>query len=303
MKNVNYSIVALAALGQKILVINPEDGSSKVLVETPGKAPDGIVVDNTNGYIYATNMGTLTGGETFYNNDGSIERINIDGSNHKIIIPVGHIVTPKQLTLDQKNGRIYWCDREGMRVMSSKLDGSDIKTLVEAGKGDEQREDANRHCVGIAVDPDAGYFYWTQKGPAKGGTGRLFRARIEMPQGKNETNRDDIELLYENLPEPIDLELDLANGYMYWTDRGEESLGGNTLNRAKLENIGKSKIEIIGTGHKEVIGLAIAPDHNSVFTADLGGHIRQFDLVTGRQKTVFQGEKNLLLTGIAILIN
>ncbi|MDC8099736.1 hypothetical protein [Chryseobacterium rhizosphaerae] len=59
MKNTNYSILALAALGQKILKINPETGSAEILINTPGKSPDGIVVDNVYGHIYATNMGDL----------------------------------------------------------------------------------------------------------------------------------------------------------------------------------------------------------------------------------------------------
>jgi len=301
MKNNNYSILALAALAQKILTINPNTGIAKVLMSMPGKTPDGIVIDNLNRQIYVTNMGVSTDGESFYNSDGSIERIDLDGSNHKTLVSQGETVTPKQLTLDRKNHRIYWCDREGMRVMSVKLDGSDITTHVERGKGKDDMKDENRHCVGIAVDPDSGYFYWTQKGPAKGGNGRIFRAKLEMRKGESADNRSDIELLYEKLPECIDLELDFVNGYLYWTDRGAETLGGNTLNRAKLENIGKSKIEIIGTGHKEAIGLAIAPDHNSVFTADLGGHIRQFDVHTGEEKIVYDGGKENLLTGIAIL--
>lgn len=301
MKDTNYSILVLAAIGQKILKIDPETGSVKVFLNTPGKSPDGIVVDNVHKYIYVTNMGVPTGGQTLRNDDGSIERIDLDGSNHTIIIPIGITTTPKQLTLDRKNNRMYWCDREGMRVMSSKLDGSDVITHVQRGKGKKDMEDENRHCVGIAVDPDVGYIYWTQKGPSKGGNGRIFRAKIEIPKGESADNRTDIELLYGNLPECIDLELDSVNGYLYWTDRGLESLGGNTLNRAKLENIGKSKIEIIGTGHQEAIGLAIAPDHQSVFTADLGGHLRQFDVQTKKQKMIYEGGKDLLLTGITIL--
>lgn len=301
MENTNYSIIVLAAMAQKILKINPKNGSAEELVKTTGKSPDGLAIDNVKGYIYVTNMGVPTGGETLYNNDGSIERIDLDGSNHKVIIPVGNTVTPKQVTLDKVNHRLYWCDREGMRVMSANTDGSDIQTLVVAGKGEKDLMNANKHCVGIAVDPYRGYFYWTQKGPAKGGSGRIFRANIEMPKGKTASNRNDIELLYENLPEPIDLELDFVNGYLYWTDRGQESMGGNTLNRAKLENIGESKVEIIGAGHKEAIGLTLSPDHKSVYTADLKGHIRQFDLQTGSQKIIYQGDEKLLLTGIAIL--
>jgi hypothetical protein len=37
----------------------------------------------------------------------------------------------------------------------------------------------------------------------------------------------------KGLPEPIDLELDLYNHMLYWTDRGDPPRG-NTVNRANL---------------------------------------------------------------------
>ena len=43
-----------------------------------------------------------------------------------------------------------------------------------------------------------------------------------------------IELLFDGLPEPIDLELDLANRALYWTDRGDPPRG-NTVNRAAID--------------------------------------------------------------------
>jgi len=54
----------------------------------------------------------------------------------------GGTFTPKQLKLDRKNGKLYWSDREGMRVMRSNLDGSRIETLIETGQGDHARLDA-----------------------------------------------------------------------------------------------------------------------------------------------------------------
>jgi hypothetical protein len=32
--------------------------------------------------------------------------------------------------LDKDGGKLYWCDREGMRVMRANLDGSQVETLV-----------------------------------------------------------------------------------------------------------------------------------------------------------------------------
>jgi DNA-binding beta-propeller fold protein YncE len=101
--------------------------------------PDGIVVDAKAGHIYWTNMGSSPGV-----NDGSIERVDIEGKNRKVIVPRGITFTPKQIILDKKGGKLYWCDREGMRVMRCNLDGSHLETLIEAGRGEAEspRSDA-----------------------------------------------------------------------------------------------------------------------------------------------------------------
>jgi hypothetical protein len=91
-----------------------------------------------------------------------------------MILPSGKIHTPKQLTIDRTRRKLYICDREGMRVFRCNFDGSDLEVLVQAGdwKNGVDVKDKNRHCVGVAVHAD--YIYWTQKGPSKGGTGRIF---------------------------------------------------------------------------------------------------------------------------------
>src|SRR5215467_10325654 len=153
------------------------DGSDKKVIVSGCRTPDGIVVDVEAGHIYWTDMGIPNV------NDGSIERANIDGQNRTMIVPPGGTFTPKQLHLDSKNGKLYWSDREGMRVMRSNLDGSKIETLVQNGQGDEDRRDQMKWCVGITVDVGREQFYWTQKGPDDAGKGRIFRASTEIPNG------------------------------------------------------------------------------------------------------------------------
>ena len=155
--------------------------------------------------------------------------------NRVTIIGEGKTFTPKQLHLEKKSGKLYWCDREGMRVMRANLDGSNIETLVDTSKGDARPgTDLTKWCVGITVDPDRGQIYWTQKGPDNAGKGRIFRAKIDIPKGETAANRTDIEVLFDGLPEPIDLELDLKNRLLYWTDRGDPPRG-NTVNRASMD--------------------------------------------------------------------
>ena len=114
------------------------DGTDKKTIVTDCRLPDGIAVDVQAGHIYWTNMGVPS------LNDGSIERVDLDGKNRKVIVPQGATFTPKQIHLDKENGKLYWCDREGMRVMRVNLDGSQIETLVETGRGDDDRRDANK---------------------------------------------------------------------------------------------------------------------------------------------------------------
>src|SRR6202140_395116 len=152
-------LFVLELSGGRIHSMSP-DGSDRNVIVTHCRLPDGIAVDVEAGQIYWTNMGSSPS-----TNDGSIERADIDGKNRKVIVPPGGTFTPKQIQLDQRAGKLYWCDREGMRVMRCNLDGSQIETLVEAGRGDVDRRDQTRWCVGITIDPKAKQIYWTQKGP------------------------------------------------------------------------------------------------------------------------------------------
>src|SRR5271168_3229340 len=141
-------------------------------------------------------------------NEGSILRSDLDGRHMTTIVPPGGTFTPKQIQIDKVNGKLYWSDREGMRVMRANLDGSNIETLVDTSQGDSRPgADSTKWCVGIAVDAEGSNVYWTQKGDDNAGQGRIFRANIEIPVGRTPANRKDIELLYDNLPEPIDLDL------------------------------------------------------------------------------------------------
>jgi len=282
----------LDASGGRIVSVNPDGSDKKVIVTAAGPIPDGIVVDAGADHIYWTNMGDPS------KNDGSIERVDLDGKDRTTIIPKGATFTPKQLHLEKKSGKLYWCDREGMRVMRSNLDGSKIETLVDTSGGDPRPgPDATKWCVGITVDPERGKVYWTQKGPTKGGTGRIFRANIEMPKGETAANRSDIELLFRDLPEPIDLELDLENRVLYWTDRGDPPRG-NTVNRASMDTKpGQATPEILVTHLMEGIGIALNVKASQMFFTDLAGDVSTARLDGSDKKVVLAVQGNV--TGIA----
>jgi hypothetical protein len=266
------------------------DGSDRKVVVADCRLPDGIAIDLEAGHIYWTNMGLSVA-----TNDGSIERADLDGGNRRIIVPIGGAHTPKQLQLDKKNGKLYWCDREGMRVMRANLDGSLIETLVETGRGDADRRDQTRWCVGITIDPARKQIYWTQKGPDNGEEGRLLRAGIEIPKGETAANRSDIEVFFDRLPEPIDLELDLKNRLLYWTDRGDPPRG-NTVNRASIDAKPNAP-EILITHLMEGIGIALDVPRDRMFVTDFAGSIYSARLDGTGERNFLYAQGNL--TGIA----
>ena len=279
--------------GGRVLSANPDGSDFKAIVHEGRKFPDGLAVDAAAGHIYWTNMGN------FKKNDGCIFRSDLDGKNMITIVPPGGTFTPKQIHIEKKSGKLYWSDREGMRVMRANLDGSKVETLVDTSHGDPRPgPDARKWCVGIAVDSEGGKVYWGQKGPDNAGVGRISRANIEIPQGEGPANRTDIELLYENLPEPIDLDLDLANRTLYWTDRGDPPRG-NTVNRAPMDPLPGNPKEpkILFTHLEEGIGLALDLKGGRMFITDFAGSLRSANLDGSNEKTLLFAEGNL--TGIA----
>src|SRR5216684_3569630 len=233
---------------------------------------------------------------------GRILTSNPDGSDLKTIVTEGRRL-PDGIVVDIARGHIYWTNMGNPKandgtIDRADLDGSNIETLVETGHGDADRLDARNWCVGIAVDVSGGKFYWTQKGDDNAGQGRIFRAGLEIPKGQTPANRQDIEVLYDNLPEPIDLDLDLGNRVIYWTDRGDPPRG-NTVNRAAMDAVpGKRKEpEIVFNHLMEGIGLSLDLENKRMFLTDLGGSVYSANLDGSNKRNIVFAEGNL--SGIA----
>jgi hypothetical protein len=289
--NIASRLFVLDLAEGRVFSVNP-DGSDKKVIVTGGRLPDGIAVDVEAGHVYWTNMGALG------RNDGSIERVDLHGGHRTTIIPEGATHTPKQLQLDKRSGKLYWCDREGMRVMRANLDGSGLETLVQTGSSEADRGDQTRWCVGIAFDAERKQIYWTQKGPDNGGRGRIFRAGIDIPPCESAATRSDIELVCDGLPEPIDLEIDHAKRVLYWTDRGDPPLG-NTVNRAPLDTgaNGRPTPEIVFTHLMEGIGIALDREGDRMFMTDLAGSVYCARLDGSKPSVLLVAQGNL--SGIA----
>lgn len=276
----------------RILSCNTDGCDLKTLVEGIGTLPDGLGIDLDKQHIYYTNMG-LDGSL----NDGFISRVDMDGRNNAVLVPQGTTWTPKQLilelTLPEK--KIYWSDREGMRVFRANLDGSDVEVLVKVAEGDEARKDARNWCVGIAVDPERRLIYWTQKGPPKGNVGQLFCAGLDIPERGTADNRMDKKLLLDGLPEPIDLDLDSKENVLYLTDRGDPPFG-NTISRIDLSDHGKVYKKVLVRKLHEAIGLALDMVGRRMYFTDLSGGLYTANVDGSDEQVIFPNMGDL--TGV-----
>ncbi|KAF5624799.1 alcohol dehydrogenase [Fusarium tjaetaba] len=276
------------------VLLGSSDGKPMKTLVSGQRMPDGIDISKSTGKLFWTCMGNPSA------NDGAVLSCNLNGTDLEEIVSQGLVHTPKQLTVDNTNSKLYFADREGMRIMRCNFDGSELEVLVQAGdwQVDEHMLDPTRWCVGITVSADTGKFYWTQKGPSKGGKGRILQANIAFQPGEDAASRTDIEVLFQGLPEPIDLEIDEDEKVLYWTDRGELP-DGNTINRAQLNGItkvthdGASKpdtdYEVVARGLHEAIGIKLDSKKRRIFATDLGGSVYQFDMDGGNRKKVYEG--------------
>jgi 3-hydroxyacyl-CoA dehydrogenase/sugar lactone lactonase YvrE len=281
------------------------DGSAPKSIISGQTLPDGIAIDHDKQLMFWTNMGEPA------EKDGAVYSAKLDGTDKRTVIDIGKINTPKQITLDTPAQKIYFCDREGCTVYRCSYDGSSLEILAKNGGTASYtagQANAMNWCVGIAVSPSHGKFYWSQKGPSKGGRGRIFCANINTPQGKTAETREDIKCILYGLPEPIDLKVDEKNGRLYWTDRGELPWG-NTLNRVDLNDEGLPILEdptilpsklVITRGFHEAIGLQVDEKNSRVYVTDLGGGVYSCDLDGKNKKTIYQDDKRAF-TGLALL--
>jgi len=252
--------------------------------------PDGVAVDAVAGHIYWTNMGVPN------LDDGTLQRCDLDGGGVATIVPQGVTHTPKQLCLDRTGRKLYWADREGMRMMRANLDGSGVEILVVSGDVVADKGDATKWCVGVAIDHARGQLYWTQKGSDNAGQGRILRAGLEIPKGQTAATRSDVEVWREGLPEPIDLEFDEASRLLYWTDRGDPP-AGNTVNRASVDAIVRLPPDVVVSNLMEAIGLSLDVAGGRLFVTDLGGSVYVAGLDGSHAKPIAYAQGNL--SGVA----
>ena len=231
-------------------------------------------------------------------NDGSIMRSDLDG---KILSPSFRLATRSRQAAsageEERQALLVGPGRDAGNASKSGRDGNPDPRGYEPRRftaGSDQR----KWCVGIAVDPDGGKFYWTQKGGHDAGRGRILRANIQVPQGQSAENRTDIELSLTTFRN---------RSIWTWIRFIAHSIGPTAgTRRAAIRYTGRhypkagngKEPEILFTHLMEGIGLALDLNGGRMFfITDFGGSVYSANLDGSNRRTLLFAEGNL--TGIA----
>ena len=245
-------------------------------------------------------------GKIYWTELGKIRRANLDGSAIEDILT--EIPPVPGIALDLRNRKIYWSENFTAKIRRANLDGSNIENIVtgydlppEGGKMNIRCQD--RRCKGtaipkggapieltheqlidptcLAIDTDASKVYW--------GNGHL---KIFQRSNFDGSDIEDLTIEEQVLPLinakihqpiwPLNLELDLEAGKMYWTNAD-----GGKIQRANLDG---SNAKDLVTGIRKGPGLALDLEARQMYwTNTLAGKIQRASLKGNRVKDLVTG--------------
>lgn len=157
--------------------------------------------------------------------------------------------------------RIYWTNSGGGEILSSALDGSDVRTLFDGLSAAVP--------AGLSVDAEHHKVYW-----ANNGSDEIQRADLDGT---------DQEAFLSGVTNPVGVEVDEANDKVYWTTQGRPS----AVRRADLDG---SNVETVATLSGSGAEVEVAPSRGHVYWVDFEANAIQranldgsdvTDLITG----------------------
>jgi hypothetical protein len=149
----------------------------------------------------------------------------------------------------------------------------------------------SRRCTSLALTPRRGAT------PTIGASASPWTSRRA---GTDPASRQDVEILYEGLAAPVDLDLDLKARLIYWTARGDD-----TINRAPIDMpTGKTAAtrddrQIIVQDVSQAIGLALDHAHGLVYYTDAQGDLGRAAFDGSNAEFLQRGDG--ALTGIVVV--
>lgn len=201
------------------------DGSNSTeIVSTGLDAPLDVALDlnNTNPpkVYWSENVGAVS-------NDDEIHRIGIDGSDFEVPYS-GFSDEISGLEIDEINNYMYWTDAAQAEIFRGLIGETSFST-------NEKLIDFNPSSAAglfdIALDIPNNTIYYTHGNAESGFTNKISKADISAP----DPNTTVVEIIDTGLEEPFGIDLDLANGKIYYITNRVTTGTSRQLYRADLD--------------------------------------------------------------------
>lgn len=259
------------------------DGTEYKVLVPDLDAPDGLTLDLVNNVVYWTNMSRGP--------NGSLQRARLDGSpvveGEKYLVAPGRFETGKEIEFDPVDDKLYWADRDGKHILRSNHDGSELESVLHTFVNNGAVIPLE-NPVGVALDVAKRHVYITDRF-----MGRIMRFNMTLPAGEDHETRSDVDIVMEPRSQeerPIDIDLDLENRMMYWTDRGVHQ-----VLRAGLDGSGREVLVDQSTvAIEDPIGMSLDLAQGKMYWSDMTTHkIHRANLDGSAVEEIIGGEKIL----------
>lgn len=218
--------------------------------------PFALALDTEAGVVYWTINESFSLGKANVRNPKA-ERFKIQDSQ----------INPRNIVIDEINGKMYWANVRGGTIQRANLDGSEREVLIDGIR-----------INGIALDIANNHLYWIE-----GSGGQIRRSNL---------NGENIAILLSGLDEPLGLRLDLEEGKIYWAQL--ELSPGNSGRRGFLRraNLDGSEMENLVTLFRSSSDIALDQKARKMYWLN-GSEIRRANL-DGSQREVVLDEPTLI---------
>jgi DNA-binding beta-propeller fold protein YncE len=195
--------------------------------------------DRINNRIYWTN----------YAGKPSVFSADEDGSDRQGIYssPQGTLEYQSGIAVDAANNHIYFGDKRNNAIYRSDLNGANLQVIVPA-EGMPSNSDGVKE---LRLDSRHGHLYWSDD--------RLSLIRRVNLDGSNLVDLVSAERVG-------DIDLDLVNGKIYWTQQHAFSQTNGRIMRSNLD--GTDTVPIVETNLLAPRGIAVDPKNNRIFWTD-----------------------------------
>ena len=177
-----------------------------------------------------------------------INRAPMDGSGE--LEPIYTLPNSTNLAVSPKlyvaNNKLYWTDERSIAVSEGSLDGSTEPVVLF------DDSDGLVRPTGITFDPDGKKLFIADNRIDVGGTSSILMGNLD--------GSGDLATLAgpgDNVRSPLDMEIDLENGFVFWLNAtNENNMGETELNRASLDG---QTVEVLfdGFNHANYFDLEI----------------------------------------------